>query len=445
MRQGLTLLLATLIFTSMISGCVSNYQEVEKDSSTDQIIGDLIIFNDNGGWNWIEDERAIIYDGKILVGSVAGFDADENRIGDVELAVFDLELGQITIIEFHDQLEYDDHNSPALIELPDGTLVATYSSHMKTHPLSNTIFWRISVDGFNWSDERAFIPSNNSNVSYSSLHFMEGDDNQNVTLYNFFRGYNDTWNPSIMISNDSAQSWEILGLLIENLGHRPYVKYASNGIDEIHFVYTEGHPNNFDNSLYHAFLKNDTIFKSDGSLIKQLIDGPISISDGSLIFEGDSNRVAWCADIEVNIDGFPVIAYSVQINQSRHDLRYRYAFWDGEIWQDNEIAYAGSSLYSGEDDYSGNLAIDPNNPSVIYISTNVNPVTGKDLPNSTYEIFQGKTDDHGVNWDWTPITENSTMDNIRPFVPNWDRKNTAVIWLQGNYDKYTDYCLEPCR
>jgi len=426
----------------MFSGCFSKNQEVREDEQSNQIIGDLIIFNDNGGWNWIEDERAIIHDGKLLVGSVAGFDIDEKRIGDVELAVFDLESEQVKIIELHDRLEYDDHNSPALIELPDGTLVAIYSSHMGIHPLSNTIFWRVSVDGVNWSNERAFIPSNNSKVAYSSLHFLEKEGYQNGTLYNFFRGYNDSYNPSIMISNDSAQSWEVVGLLIEKLGHRPYVKYASNGIDTIHFVYTEGHPNEFDNSLYHAFLKNGTIFKSNGSLIKQLNDGPISVSDGSLIFEGDSNAVAWCADIEIDIDGTPVIAYSVQINQSRHDLRYRYAFWNGQVWQDNQIAYAGSSLYSGEDDYSGNLAIDPNDPSVIYISTNVNPVTGKDLPNSTYEIFQGKTDDYGENWDWIPLTENSTMDNIRPFVPNWDRKNTAVLWLQGNYDKYTDYELK---
>ena len=50
--------------------------------------------------------------------------------------------------------------------------------------------------------------------------------------------------------------------------------------------------------------------------------------------------------------------------------------------------------------------------------------------------------DDGMNWDWVPITENSTEDNIRPIVPDWDNQNTAVIWLQGTYDHYTDYNLK---
>ena len=47
-----------------------------------------------------------------------------------------------------------------------------------------------------------------------------------------------------------------------------------------------------------------------------------------------------------------------------------------------------------------------------------------------------------MNWDWVPITENSTEDNIRPIVPDWDNQNTAVIWLQGTYDRYTDFNLK---
>ena len=31
----------------------------------------IIFFNNNGGWCWFQDERAIIHDNKLLVGSVA--------------------------------------------------------------------------------------------------------------------------------------------------------------------------------------------------------------------------------------------------------------------------------------------------------------------------------------------------------------------------------------
>ena len=58
-----------------------------------------------------------------------------------------------------------------------------------------------------------------------------------------------------------------------------------------------------------------------------------------------------------------------------------------------------------------------------------------------YEIFKGVTKDGGATWNWTPITENSAADNIRPIVPKWSRKNTALLWLRGTYRAYTDYDL----
>src|SRR5438067_2522923 len=61
------------------------------------------------------------------------------------------------------------------------------------------------------------------------------------------------------------------------------------------------------------------------------------------------------------------------------DLRYHYARLAATGWHHEEIAYAGERLYPDEDDYSGLGALDPNNPDVLYISTNADPVTGKPL------------------------------------------------------------------
>jgi len=84
---------------------------------------------------------------------------------------------------------------------------------------------------------------------------------------------------------------------------------------------------------------------------------------------------------------------------------------------------------------------------VAYISTDVQPSTGQPLRSSAdgrrhYEIFKGSTPDSGKTWVWTPITRNSSGDNIRPIVPIWNKRQTAILCLRGNDRTYTDYDLE---
>jgi hypothetical protein len=50
-----------------------------------------------------------------------------------------------------------------------------------------------------------------------------------------------------------------------------------------------------------------------------------------------------------------------------------------------------------------------------------------------HEIFRGETKDGGATWAWTPITQNSTMDNLRPLVPIWKDQRTALVWMRGTY------------
>jgi len=44
----------------------------------------------NAGWCWFQDPRAIIKDGKLVIGSVAG-----NGLGDAAVGVYDLEAQQV--------------------------------------------------------------------------------------------------------------------------------------------------------------------------------------------------------------------------------------------------------------------------------------------------------------------------------------------------------------
>ena len=59
------------------------------------IAGTLIQLNDNGAWSWFMDPRAIVDDGKLIVGSVRAIGtfqsgASDPRWGNVEIAVYDI-------------------------------------------------------------------------------------------------------------------------------------------------------------------------------------------------------------------------------------------------------------------------------------------------------------------------------------------------------------------
>ena len=101
------------------------------------------------------------------------------------------------------------------------------------------------------------------------------------------------------------------------------------------------------------------------------------------------------------------------------------------------LAYAGTRLYPTEDDYAGLGALDPNNPDVAYISTDADPVSGAPLVSRAdgkrhRELFRGERSTAG-KWTWTPFTRNSTEDNLRPVIPKWDDRRTAIVWMRGAY------------
>jgi hypothetical protein len=91
-----------------------------------------------------------------------------------------------------------------------------------------------------------------------------------------------------------------------------------------------------------------------------------------------------------------------------------------------------------EEDYTGLAALDPNNPDVVYVSTDADPVTGTPLVSRAdgqrhHELYRGTTRDAGTTWTWEPITANSTADNLRPIVPRWKDARTVLVWMRGRY------------
>ena len=166
----------------------------------------------------------------------------------------------------------------------------------------------------------------------------------------------------------------------------------------------------------------------------------------------------YATDLRLDAEGRPRMIFSVQRDGAAiralkkggdggHDHRYHYARWDGSRWQVHELAFAGTRLYAGEDDYTGLAALDPQDANVVFISTNADPQTGRPLVSTAdskrhWEIFQGTTADGGAHWKWSAITANSTQDNLRPVMPVRPGGPRVVLWARGDLKAYTDYRLD---
>lgn len=406
-----------------------------------------IVLDDDGGWCWFEDERAVFVDDHTLVvGTVASGAVAPSRKGDIVAVVHDMKSGKSTSIKLHDGLSLDDHNSPAFLVRPDRRVLALYGKHGP----ENHFYYRISEPGdpTRWGPIQTFSPSKKTRLTYSNLFRLENEDGR---IYDFFRGYNGTMKPSYAVSDDGGETWRAGGVVIRSSAARPYVKYATNDRDTIHLIFTEGHPRDADNSLYHIFYRKGTLHTSDGTPIAPLSEGIERPEQGARIFQGDPNQVAWPCDVAADPDGSLRVAYSVQVDSAGKPPRsggdkivYRFAVWDGKQWNDHALAHAGTRLYAGEDDYSGLVALDPDRPGTLYFSTNADPVTAAPLVSNAdgkihYEIFRGHTPDVGASWRFEAVTRNSTRDNLRPIIPQGVGNQTALLWLQGTFRSYTDY------
>jgi len=412
---------------------------------------------DDGVWTWFNDERAIFHNGFLFSGYVLA----DGRYGVTRYNPVTKQKRE-SIISTPTSQQRDDHNNPSFTVLPDGKLLIIYAKHN----IERQYYYRISKNSTpakinDWGPE--LIETTSCRYTYNNTYRLSSESNR---IYNYSRCIG--FNPSVAYSDDNGQTWSDLNGFIRTSGGRPYFKYATNHTNRIDLIYTDRHPQETsNNSLYHMYYQNGNYRKTDGKFIKSFNNLPINHFDnerGNVIYQyssdswgpGDGpddwipNGQAWTWDITYDSPNNISAAFQVQRSFGggfQNDrIFYYYARWNGSSWEKKFIAQGGRSLYSSQRHYGGGMAIDPDNPNVVYISTNAQnpfdlssvglvPLNG----NQRYEIYRGVTDDNGKTFKWEAVTSNSTVDNLRPIVPENHGYNAHALWFRGNYRSFTNF------
>ncbi|MCP1411945.1 BNR-4 repeat-containing protein [Paenarthrobacter sp. A20] len=420
-----------------------------------------LVLNNNGAWCWFQDERALIdpANNSLLLGSVAAPEGPGGleRGGNIEISVLDLATGECSIHVLHERLEADDHNAPALLIRPDGRYVAMYAKH-KTDNYSR---WRVSThphDASAWEPEQQFDwteLADGRGATYSNLQRLDAEER----VYNFVRAIND--DPTLLVSDDDGSTWSYGGKLFTRpkIGYvNGYTRYVSNGVDRIDLITTDHHPRDFNNSIYHGYIQGDGLHDAGGTVVGKPVIGSAGVNQMALttVFEagmtldGDTLTHGWTTDLRRQGKELAAIvtcrANDVNGPLQREqmldvdDHRLLYARFDGVRWELHPLAVAGAGLLPHEQDYTGLGAVDPNNLDRVYISTPVDPRTA--VATAHYEIYRGVTSDAGVSWTWEAVTEDSSVDNLRPMVVPGDPSVHAVCWFRGSMKSSQAYETE---
>jgi|TARA_B110000914_G_scaffold224083_1_gene241038 hypothetical protein len=434
-----------IVFSIFFTECKA--QDVSKNEiKFSKKIKEYKTFSEDGAWCWFSDPRAVHLNNKIYSGWVSSE-------GSIMVASYNEITKETKEFNLYSKFNKDDHANPSFLILPDKKIMIFFSAHSKNGidegSIDGGISYTISTNPESISSWEPLkkIPQTFEGkklLCYTNPIMLSEENNR---IYLFWRGAD--WKPTFSYSDDLGINWSNPKKLLQStkiLYKRPYVKVVSNGKDEIHFAFTDGHPRNEPfNNIYYLKYKKGNFYKSNGTIIGNNSSLPLEHEDCDIVYDSHKeflksrNAVkSWIWDIALNEDGYPAIVYTRLPEETKHI--YYYANWDGGNWQNSMISPAGSSFprfkrnkeqRDPEPHYSGGIYLDHENTNTVYYSKPVNDI---------FEIF--KAIKLNEKWIESSITMESKKDNVRPYSIMGADKNakTQLLWMYNDYyQSYTDY------
>ncbi|TCO06022.1 BNR-4 repeat-containing protein [Natronoflexus pectinivorans] len=392
------------------------------------------VVSEKGAWCWFADPRALHFDNGLIQNTYIGY-IDVH--GNIKATQHSFTSGETKEVLVRSYFQPDDHNNPTFLVLPDNRIMIFYSRHTD----ERAFYYRISSkpgDITSLGDEKRL--ATNHNTTYPSPYILSDDSDH---IYLAWRGIN--WHPTIAKlslpdENDDVDFVWGPHQIVQSTAARPYAKYSSNGKDKIFMGYTTGHPDNENpNYVYFHYIDINTMQLVDvmGNIISSIVDGPHHVSATNYYTSSNPNAVVdnshfrnWIWEVTQDSEGNPVLAI-VRISNDKRSHNYYHAQWDGFGWVKTFLANGGGAFHQTpglEMCYSGGMALDGDNPNIIYCSVPVDGVYGQ-----VYEIIK-----YTVNSDGSvtseQITTNSKKNNIRPFyTPFSENTSLNLVWMHGDY------------
>jgi len=424
--------------------------------------GEVTQFNDNGGWTWYNDERVVVdaEGGKIVVSSAASSASSQTQNRSIDVVVHDLTTGQNDKKSLGTLSYSDDHNNGGIVVKAPGEYFIAYTHHnadcdTRWANYANGTWAPIAT--YKWSGCTP-DPDGVNTVTYNNVWRMSAE---NGALYNFVRATET--NPWFLYSEDDGASWTLKGRITASpqVGYNAgYYKYWGNGVDRIDFFATESHPRDSNTSVYHGYIKGKKSYDSfDKEIDADVFDTEApEITAFTRVFQaggqlgGVTLRRLWNFDVTRYEDGTIAVLWQgretecADKNNCNPGHHVAYSRFNGTEWKSTRLVKGGRTLYRNkndwwEEDYLGGAALDPDDPHVVYVSTNIDP-RSETTDHTINEIWKGVSCDEGATFTWTPMTMNSQNENLRPVMPKWDTKNSALLWFRGNYQTAQMYSAE---
>lgn len=396
---------------------------------------------EEGAWCWFADPRAVSYknkSGDINSTYIAYIDVH----GNIKATQINHKTNTRNEILVRSCFQPDDHNNPTFLVLPDERIIIFYSRHTD----EPCFYYRVSQkpgDITTLGKECRLETANNT--TYPSPFILSDDPDH---IYLCWRGIG--WHPTIARltmpdKNDEMKfDWGPLQIIRSSGGSggvRPYAKYVSNGKDKIYLAYTTTHPDNrTSNWLYCSYVDintrelKDTKGKILSPIAKNVIHDiettPEYIKQNPVNVVDETIRRDWLWEVVLDENENPVIAM-VRIDENKTTHEYYYARWTGSEWRKTFLAHAGGHFHQTpgyEMCYSGGMALDKENPNIVYASV---PVKGR--YGNIYELMKFTIDNEGEVASKEQLTFDSQKNNIRPFIISNEEKELRLTWMQGDY------------
>jgi len=412
------------------------------------------VITEKGAWCWFADPRALHYENEngTINNTYIGYIDVHGNIKAIQINHLTNTKNEVLIRSY---FQPDDHDNPTFLVLPDERVMIFYSRHTD-EPF---FYYRISQkpgDITTLGNEIRLATADNT--TYPSP-FILSDDPEHIYLC--WRGIN--WHPTIARltlpdENDIlAFDWgpyQIVSSKESARGVRPYAKYISDGKDRIYLTYTTTHPDN--QSVNYVYLNYIDIKTRE---LKDIKDNKLAIIGEGALHNVDATEAYknsypdavvddapfrdWVWEVSLDAANNPVIAMTrISDDKSSHD--YFHAKWTGDNWRKTFLDNAGGHFHQSPDIekcYSGGMAIDKNNPDIIYGSV---PVEGK--YGKVYELKKYTVAENGTLESVEQLTFDSPKNNARPYMISSSAGNirrasgsknlperAGLVWMHGDY------------